>query len=91
VARADELAAKRALLIAQADYDRMKLTLAAGELRRIVRPPIDMREHPRAHTIAARALRFAIPVLGVTRAGGLVRAFSIALAIYRIVRSLRAG
>jgi hypothetical protein len=91
VARAEELASRKALLIAQADYDRMKLTLAAGDLRRIVRPPIDGARHPRAHSIALRALRMAIPVLGVTRAGGVVRAFSIALAIYRIVRSLRSG
>jgi hypothetical protein len=89
MANASDLAARKALLIAQADYDRMKLTLAANDLRRIVRPTIDMDQHPRARSTAARVLRFAIPVLGVTRAGGLLRAFSIALALYRIVRSLR--
>jgi hypothetical protein len=85
----DDLAAKKQLLIAQAEYDRLKLSLAVHDVRRIVRPPVDAGRRSAAHSAASRVLNLALPVLGATRAGRVVRALSIALSIYRFLRGFR--
>lgn len=85
----DDLAAKKQLLIAQAEFDRLKLALAAHDVRRIVRPPVDAARYAAAKSAASRALGFALPVLGASRAGRVVRALSIALSVYRFLRGFR--
>ena len=81
--------AKKQLLIAQAEYDRLKFGMALQDVRRIVRPPVDPARRSTAHATASRLLGFALPVLGSSRAGRVVRALSIALAIYRFLRGIR--
>ena len=85
----DDLAAKKQLLIAQAEFDRLKLALAAHDVRRIVRPGVDASRHASAYSTASRVLGFALPVLGASRAGRIVRALSIALSVYRFLRGFR--
>jgi hypothetical protein len=86
---ADDLAAKKQLLIAQAEHDRLKLSLAVHDVRRIVRPAVDAGRKSSAHSTASRVLSLTLPVLGATRAGRVVRALSIALSIYRFLRGFR--
>ena len=85
----DDLAAKKQLLIAQAEFDRIKLALAAHDVRRIVRPSVDKARHAAATSAASRVLCFALPVLGASHAGRVVRALSIALSVYRFLRGFR--
>ena len=85
----DDLAAKKQLLIAQAEFDRLKLSLALHDVKRIVRPRIDLARRPAAHSAASRALGFVLPVLGASRAGRVVRALSIALSVFRFLRGFR--
>ena len=84
--KADELTAKKQLLVAQAEFDRLRLALAAHDLRRIVRPRFDGTRHGAAQSLASRALGMAMPVLGASGAGRVVRALSIALSVYRFLR-----
>ena len=63
----DDLESKRALLVAQAELDRLKLVHAARDVRGSVRGPLT----------------------GVARAGRVMRALSLALAVWRFVRRLR--
>jgi hypothetical protein len=85
----DDLAAKKQLLIAQAEFDRLKLAMAVHDVRRIVRPPVAPSERPAAHSTAARLLRFVLPVLGPSRVGRMVRGLAIALSAYRFLRGFR--
>jgi len=84
--RLDDLEAKKQLLIAQAEFDRLKLAIAVHDVRRIVRPAVEPSSLPAAHSTASRMLGFVLPVLGASRFGRVVRALSIALSIYRLMR-----
>ena len=90
MARLADLEARRDLLVAQAEFDRLKLAMAAHDVRRIVRPTVTRAERSAVHGIASRVLRIALPVLGFSRAGRVVRGLSIALSVYRFVRGLGA-
>jgi hypothetical protein len=81
--------ARKQLLIAQAEHDRLKLAMALHDVRRIVRPSYGAPQRTRAHSTASRLLGFALPVLGASRAGRVVRALSIALAIFRFLRGFK--
>lgn len=89
MSRLDDLEAKKQLLIAQAEFDRIRLAVAVHDVRRIVRLPLDAARQPTAHSAATRLLGFATPVLGASRAGRFVRALSIALSVYRFLRGWR--
>ena len=85
----DDLAAKKQLLIAQAEFDRLKFALAVHDVRRMVRPQLDTARHAAATSAASRVLGLVLPVLGASNAGRVVRALSIALSIYRFLRGFR--
>lgn len=85
----DDLAARKQLLIAQAEFDRLKVALAVHDVRRIIRPSVDRGRHAAATSAASRVLGFALPVLGASHAGRIVRALSIALSVYRFLRGMR--
>jgi hypothetical protein len=87
--RLDDLEAKKQLLIAQAEFDRLKLAIAVHDVRRIVRPAFESSSRPATHSLASRMLGFVLPVVGASRLGRVVRALSIALSIYRLVRGSR--
>jgi hypothetical protein len=87
--RLDDLESKKQLLIAQAEFDRLKFAMAMHDVRRIVRPPVEPSRRTAAHSTASRVLGFVLPVLGASRLGRVVRGLSIALSIYRFLRGFR--
>ena len=87
--RAEDLQAKKQLLIAQAEFDRLKLAMAMHDVRRVVRPSIEVHEPGASRSLASRALGFALPLVGTGRAGTIVRALTIALSVYRFLRGFR--
>ena len=86
----DDLEAKKALLIAQAEFDRLKLALAIRDLRAIARPPIAAAARSAAQASATRILGFVLPIFGFARAGRIVRVLSLALSVIRLARGWRA-
>ncbi|HVF65464.1 MAG TPA: hypothetical protein VNE58_15870 [Casimicrobiaceae bacterium] len=85
--RSDDIDARKELLIAQAEFDRLKFAMAMHDLRRTVRPRADDGTlATAAHSPAARLLRFIVPVAGTSGAGRIVRAMSIALSVYRFLQ-----
>jgi hypothetical protein len=87
--RPSDLEAKKQLLIAQAEFDRLKFAMAMHDVRRIVRPRVEPSRRTAAHSTASRVLGFVLPVLGASRLGRIVRGLSIALSIYRFLRGFR--
>ena len=84
--RREDLRAKKELLIAQAEFDRLAFSLALHDVRRVVRPSGDGVRRGHAPSSTARLLDFAAPLLGTARLSRAVRALSIALTIYRFLR-----
>ena len=87
--RPSDLEAKKQLLIAQAEFDRLKFAMALHDVRRIVRPSVEPAARSAANSTASRLLGLVLPVLGVSRLGRVVRGLSIALSIYRFLRGFR--
>ena len=85
----DDFEAKMALLIAQAELDRLKLALAVHDVRAIARPPIAAAARSAAQASATKVLAFALPIFGFARAGRIVRVLSIGVSIYRMLRAWR--
>jgi hypothetical protein len=81
--RATDLDARRALLVAQCELDRIELALAWHDVRRAVGG--DPLRGPRSHPWVGRALGMVIPLLGATRARNVSRYLSFAVLAYRIV------
>ena len=81
--------ARKQLLIAQAEFDRIKFALAVHDVRRLVRRPVEAQLRTHSHSAVARMLGFALPILGASRVGRVVRAMSIALSVFRLFRGLR--
>jgi hypothetical protein len=82
----EDLQAKKELLIAQAEFDRIAFALALHDVRRVVRPSGEAFRRTHSHSAAAKFLDFAAPFLGTERLSRAVRALSIALTIYRFMR-----
>ena len=87
--RLDDLETRKQLLIAQAEFDRLKFAMAVHDVRRIVRPSVASSRRPAAHSTASRLLGFALPLLGASRFGRVIRGLSIALSIYRFMHGWR--
>jgi hypothetical protein len=85
--RRAELAERRAQLVTRAHVDRARMTLAMLEVRMMVSPPPDRARSAELRPMAATILTFAVPLLGATRVGRLLRIASFALAALRIARS----
>jgi hypothetical protein len=83
------LAARKQVLIAELQLQRMQLALHAGDLRQALRPA-GLIGSAVARPAAAVALVDSIaPLLGLHRLARLVRLGAIAVAAYRIARALR--
>ncbi len=80
------IAERKALLVSRAELDRMRLTAAAREVRAIALP---RRTGTERRAGAAMLIGVAAPVLGLPRLARWLRATSLALTIYRIVRHWR--
>jgi hypothetical protein len=86
---ARDLAARRQLLAAQSELDRIELALAWHDLRRSLHLRADGNEPARSHPWVGRLLGFALPLIGATRARRLSRYVSLALLAYRIATGWR--
>ena len=86
---AHDLAARRELLSAQCELDRLELSLAWHDLRRSLHLGATGVERDRGHPWLGRLLAFVLPVLGATRARRLSRYVSMGLLAYRVVAGLR--
>jgi hypothetical protein len=87
---ADDLAARKALLTAQADLSRVQLALAWNDLRNIVSPPATGERSSGVRRTAAFLVAAALPFLGRTRLGRLLRYASFAFAALRVFANWRA-
>lgn len=83
------LEAEKATLIQRAELERLSLAAAWIDARNAIVPPADARRVARSNPWAVRALRIAIPVLGLSRVGRMVQLMSVGLTVFRIVRGLR--
>ena len=89
-ARARDFAARKELLTAQADLSRLQLALAWDDVRASILPArSEGALFSGSHRIAAFLFGIAAPVIGRTRFTKALRYLSIALGIYRAIRSLR--
>ena len=89
--RAQELAERKARLIAQSDLQRMQALLAWHSVKRIVAPPTPAARSGMSRSIAATLIGMALPLFGGKRLGRIVRRLSTAAALLRIFRAWRAG
>ena len=85
----DDLAARKALLVSQAELERVKLALALHDIRSIVMPRRDPARATKYHSLALRALGLAAPLLGLDRTARFVRGISLGLTAVRIARNWR--
>jgi hypothetical protein len=83
------LAERKALLAARAEFDRARVALALHEVRTAVALPIGPARRARARPVAKVLVRLFGPLLGRARFGRWLRAASLALVAYRIVRNWR--
>jgi hypothetical protein len=90
-AKARELAARKDLLTAQADLSRLQLALAWDDVRNSILPSPEAPAFTASHKIVAFLVGIAAPLMGRTRLTRALRYASIAMGIYRAIRSLRAG
>jgi hypothetical protein len=90
-ARLARLAERKAQLVTQSHVDRARLLLAVHQLRQIVSPAPDPAAAARLRPAAAALVNIALPLLGMTRLGRLLRVASLALTTYRVVRSWYSG
>jgi hypothetical protein len=82
------LAERKALLVARTELDRMRLTAAARDVQSLVLPHRGGGGAERRAS-AAMLIGVAAPVLGMPRLARWLRATTLALTIYRIVRQWR--
>ena len=87
--KSQDLAARKELLTAQADLSRIQLALAWHDMRNSILPPSDAPLFTGTHKAAAFIVGLAAPLIGRTRFARVLRYASIAMAIFRAVRSLR--
>jgi len=88
-AQSQDLAARKALLTAQADLARIQLALAWHDMRSSIFPSPDTPLFSGTHKAAAFIVGIVTPLLGRRRITRVLRYASIAIAIFRAVRSLR--
>ena len=89
--RLAELAERKAQLVTQSQLDRARLLLAVHQIREIVSPAPDPARAARLRPAAATFVNIALPLLGMSRLGRLLRIASFALTGYRIVRGWHAA
>jgi hypothetical protein len=88
-ANARELASRKDLLTAQADLSRLQLALAWDDMRNSIVPSAEAPLLKGASKAAAFFVGIAAPLIGRTRFTRALRYVSIAMGIYRAIRSLR--
>lgn len=81
-----ELSARKALLLAEAERERLALARAWHDVRTIISPPADHAREARVQPFTSGLVRTLLPLLGFTRFGKLLRMMTIGLTAYRVVR-----
>ena len=84
-----DLAERKALLVTRAELDRARIMLATREIRAIVAPVSTAERATRYRPVAAMLMSALGPTLGTSRLGSWLRMAWIALATFRVLRSLR--
>jgi hypothetical protein len=87
--RHQDIADRKALLMAHAELDRAKVTLAVLGIRSIVSPEHAAERRERMRPRAATVLNLVTPLLGERRVGRMLRFVSIALMALRVARNWR--
>ncbi|MHB8493879.1 MAG: hypothetical protein ACYC9Z_06115 [Casimicrobiaceae bacterium] len=87
----DDLATRKALLVARTDLERIDLALAVRDLADAFEPHPEAGRLGRMHPMVARVIRLAIPLFGASRLGLLARALSVGLVAFRLIAGLRGG
>ena len=88
--RVQDLAERKARLIAQSDLQRMQALLAWHSVRRIISPPPPPERSKASRSIAATLIGIALPLFGGRRLGRLVRTLSMAATVLRVFTAWRA-
>jgi hypothetical protein len=88
--RAQELAERKARLVAQSDLQRMQALLAWHSARRIVSPPAPAERSSASRSIATTLIGIALPLAGIRRMRGVLRKLSIAATLLRLYGAWRA-
>lgn len=86
---ANDLAERKARLIAQSDLQRMQALLAWHSARKIVSPPSPAQRSARSRSIAATLIGIALPMFGPGRMRSLLRTLSLVATGVRLFRSWR--
>jgi hypothetical protein len=86
----DDLDTRKRLLIARSELARTEMALAVTEIRAALAPPPVVRSAS-SRRIAAFLVGSAVPILGVSRIGKVIRAISFVFTVTRVVRGLRRG
>jgi hypothetical protein len=86
----NDLAERKARLIAQSDLQRMQAMLAWHTARRIVSPPAPAERSATSRSIATTMIGIALPLFGAGRLRGAMRTLSIAATLLRLLRAWRA-
>lgn len=84
----DALRQRKALLVMQAELDRVRLAAAAHELRTELLPPRLPGSSAGTSLLAARLVGIAVPLLGANSSLRVVRMLSLAVTAYRIIGGL---
>ena len=86
----EALARRKSLLVAQSHLHRLQASMAWHEVKQVVSPPrLAPERGDRARSIAAMLIGVAVPVLGLSRLGRIMRMLTIGTMLMRIVRGLR--
>ncbi|MFA7503842.1 MAG: hypothetical protein WCZ28_04000 [Burkholderiaceae bacterium] len=82
-------AERKRLMLARAELERRQIRLAGSEMRALLAPVASGRRTSHARPRASALLAVAVPLLGATRLGRLLRIASIGLGALRLARSLK--
>ena len=88
---ATKLAARKALIAAQADLARVELALAWRDVRSAIAPPSAGERSTSVRRMASIMIAMATPLLGRSRFARVLRFASVGLAALRAIRTLRGG
>ena len=88
--RTQDLAERKARLIAQSDLQRMQALLAWHSARRIIAPPASAERSRASRSIATTLIGIAVPLFGAGKMRSVLRTLSTAATVMRIYRAWRA-
>ena len=86
----EDLARRKSLLIAQSHLHRLQARMAWHDVKEVIAPAhLAPTRGSHVRSIAATLVGIAVPVLGLSRLGRIMRVVSIGMMVMRVVRGLR--